>query len=95
MVRSEEYLSAKSHSEWLKIATQIIDGKDVVCPICNKQTIEHLYAGNDQTRIGFLRVWCVNCMKGIHISRVRIPENEIIIDFNKADNIPFFKEITP
>jgi transcription elongation factor Elf1 len=65
------------------------------CPICGNKTIEYLYVGDRLTRIGFLRVWCSICLKGVHISRVSIPKDINMGDFNDELDIPDFEQILP
>jgi len=32
-------------------------------------------------------IWCNNCLKGVSISRVSVPDNEKFIDINKQGDI--------
>lgn len=88
-------MSKKSFNPWLHLVAEIQLSKKVICPICNMPSIEYIYVGNKETRIGFLRLWCKDCLKGIHVSRVLIPENAKMIDFDENPHLPEFKQITP
>lgn len=72
--------------EWMKIVPQIIDNlsniKQVQCPRCGKYGIEYLYVGDEKTRVGYLQVWCNECLKGIHISRAIAPVNARFASFD-------------
>ena len=56
-----------------------------LCPECNKETIEYRIIGDVTTSIGWGLVWCRNCHKGIHISRMGVPKNTKIISFAEAE----------
>jgi predicted RNA-binding Zn-ribbon protein involved in translation (DUF1610 family) len=60
------------------------------CPECGEKGIQYKFAGELETRIGFLAIWCVSCNQGIHISRTNIPEYEEMLPFNKASNMIHF-----
>ena len=70
--------------EWLKLVSQIERGEitQVKCPNCGKCGIDYTYVGDCGTRIGFLQIWCNNCLKGIHISRASAPINAKMVPFN-------------
>lgn len=65
---------------------QIIDNLDntshIECPNCGKCGIEYLYTGDERTRIGFLQIWCSECLKGVHISRVETLRNAKFVSFD-------------
>lgn len=88
-------MAKRSYTTWLHLAANINSLKKSICPICNMISLEHIYVGDSKTRVGFLRVWCKNCLKGIHISRVLVPEDENLIDFNENPHLPQFEEVTP
>lgn len=85
--------------KWLALGEKLSEQKKLECPSCGKTAIDFQYTGNPSTRIGYLDIWCKACLKGIHVSRVRIPENETMLDINalpiEATRIPNFTWILP
>lgn len=73
--------------EWMKIVSRIannmVDIQQMQCPNCGKHKIEYLYVGDEKTRIGYLQIWCNECLKGIYISRAKAPENARFISFEE------------
>ena len=66
------------------------------CPECNSSNIDYKYVGNKNTKIGSLVIWCNNCLKGVNLSRIIMPENGDFIDINDnnmLDDIPDFEMI--
>lgn len=83
------------HEMWIQIVKNIAvkpyDIDELECPICkSKKTIDYLYVGDETTRVGYLMIWCGNCLKGTYVSRVIAPPNAKFITFN--DEI---KDIVP
>lgn len=84
--------------DWIKIVPQIIDNFDniiqILCPNCKECEIEYLYIGDERTRVGFLQVWCNKCLKGIHISRAKAPQNAkfVTFDYDIDNMVPFYDE---
>lgn len=92
-----------SFEKWLKIYTLInnnlSNSHEIKCPKCKTTSIDIQYVGDPSARIGYVDVWCNNCLQGIHLSRVLIPEQTQIIPFDKIENvgkrIPNFEKIYP
>ncbi|EDN9715654.1 TPA: hypothetical protein ACSY4D_02150 [Listeria monocytogenes] len=90
-------------NEWIRLASVIPDYIDKLdelkCPNCKHNEIHYVYVGDLASRIGFEVVWCNNCLRGIQISRVRVPENVSMLSFKGTENldeiIPKFKPVTP
>lgn len=65
------------------------------CPHCNENNIEYAYVLIDEkNRMGYMNIWCNNCKKMGHISRVSIPEdakNVLSTDEEIEENIPKYK----
>jgi hypothetical protein len=65
------------YKKWLHIAGNIAGcpqgAKMAVCPHCATYHVGFQYFGDPDSRMGFLRVWCNNCLYGIVVSRVAIP----------------------
>lgn len=82
-----------------KISGKECEAREIKCPHCNKKNIDYLYIGDKETRIGYLQVWCNNCLNGIYISRAKAPEGLKMISFeeaNDSDNIiPHYHKLTP
>lgn len=51
------------------------------CPNCNSNNIAYEYIGDSQKREGYFLTWCNNCLEGLHISRIDIPELAKMIPF--------------
>ncbi|MCI8669791.1 MAG: hypothetical protein HFI34_09790 [Lachnospiraceae bacterium] len=72
---------------------------EINCPNCQKKCIDYLYIGDEESRVGYLQVWCNNCLNGINISRVKIPEGLKMISFEEdidlENIIPKYHKITP
>ncbi|MGG5343274.1 hypothetical protein [Enterococcus sp. AZ192] len=89
--------------EWIKLAASIQDNTDKInelkCPTCGHCEIDYIYVGDLSDRIGYEQVWCNHCLRGIHVSRVMIPENVKVMSFEETKKIntivPNFKPITP
>ncbi|MBI4852013.1 MAG: hypothetical protein HY819_09475 [Acidobacteria bacterium] len=87
---------------WLNIAAKIAENHislSIMCPSCDKATIDFQYVGNPESKIGYLDVWCKGCLQGIHISRVKIPDNISFLPFDTPEEvflkrIPNFKEVS-
>lgn len=62
----------------LKIITRAIDGeKDILSPYHPDGKILHQYVLLDEeTRIGYLLIWCSHTFNGVNVSRVKVPENK-------------------
>lgn len=65
--------------DWIRIITQITKDFDKInhikCPNCEKYGLDYIYIGDGKTRIGFLQIWCNECLKGIYVSRAVAPQN--------------------
>lgn len=72
--------------DWIKIIPQITNNMSsmnpIKCPNCGKHGIDYIYIGDEETRVGFLQVWCSICLKGIHISRAVAPVNAKFVPFD-------------
>jgi hypothetical protein len=87
---------------WLELLKEIADtsiagNRNLVCPKCRNNSIDYQYVGDQITRIGFLDIWCNSCHTGLHMSRVKAPENANMISFGSteeiAKRIPNFKPV--
>lgn len=94
----------KKYNRWLievasKIANKERKVEQIMCPQCNEKCIDYLYIGDKKTRIGYLQVWCNNCLNGIYISRAAVPNGLKMISFEDTIGlngiIPHYHEITP
>lgn len=88
--------------QWRDLAKRIADTPSTVlqltCPSCGEVSIDSQYVGDLTTKIGYLDIWCANCLRGIHISRVGIPDNVNAIAYDCASEeiakrIPNFKQV--
>jgi hypothetical protein len=61
---------------WKQIIIQITEGiENIPSPFAKDGIIEHYYVVvNEEERMGFLVAWCSVTHKGIHFSRVKVPQ---------------------
>lgn len=94
----------KKYNKWLievaaKISSKECKANQIICPQCNEKCIDYLYIGDEKTRIGYLQVWCNNCLNGIYISRVVVPDGLKMISFEDDIDlnsiIPYYHKLTP
>jgi hypothetical protein len=72
---------------WMQVYLEKLDGNEVCCPTRLCSDVRWKFAGDPVTRIGFAIVWCNDCLKGAHFSRVVIPHD---IEFDSfADSTSF------
>jgi hypothetical protein len=92
------------HDAWLKVfvaITDVIPGIPLVkCPNCGEVDIDFQYVGFEESRLGYMQIWCRSCCHGIYLSRVKAPEaaSLILIDSPPeviASRIPKIHEIQP
>ncbi|MCM3702074.1 hypothetical protein [Paenibacillus macerans] len=89
--------------QWLQLAAVIKETipsvPELNCPHCGSQNVSFEYIGDVQRREGYFLMWCNNCLEGIHISRIEIPEKAKIIPFGapaeQISHIPNFTKVTP
>ena len=93
-----------AYADWLKIFKAIAssggEAPDIACPECGESSVDYQYIGNTNTRIGYLRIWCPSCRKGVHLSRVKIPQGAQMLSFDASkDELdrrqPDFEELEP
>lgn len=89
-------------NNWLEVFKEIheeLPAKiSAECPECGGE-VDFEYVASPDTKIGYLPIWCKECNKGIHISRVEVPVGTSFIDMsNKVEiesRIPDFKWLRP
>jgi hypothetical protein len=54
------------------------------CPNCGHDALRLVFTGNTARLVGWAAFWCDNCLQGITISRVQIPEGAVIRDIDQA-----------
>ena len=94
----------KIFNKWISITTEIYktlpNVPALVCPNCDKLGVDFQFVGNLQTKIGFMVIWCPHCLRGIHLSRVCIPDKAQAISFDTSAEeilrrIPNFIPVKP
>ena len=97
-------MSKALFNSWLNLVKDINNSLPEMlplsCPVCNNSSIDFQYVGDVKTRIGYLDIWCTQCLNGIHISRTIIPENINILPFDTPkeevlQRIPSYKQVIP
>lgn len=89
--------------KWLITARNISKSLDSLsvfeCPHCGKKCLDYIYIGDEKTRTGYLQVWCNDCLNGIYISRVTIPQGAKMLTFDTTEDlnkiIPLYHKVTP
>lgn len=85
--------------KWLEVAKDFKSITEEECPYCNEKSLDYLYIGDEETKIGYLQAWCNNCLNGINISRVQIPDGAKRLPFDTKENlntiIPAYHNVTP
>jgi hypothetical protein len=90
--------------DWLlqysKISSSELAKSDCLCPECGARAIDFQYVGDVATRVGYFAMWCNSCLRGIHISRARAPENESMLSFKDpieliTSRIPNYQHVVP
>ena len=68
------------------------------CPNCGSSSVQYQYVGDSINHIGYLDIWCSDCLNGIHFSRVKIPDRVNILPFNNSgqigERIPNFSHVS-
>jgi hypothetical protein len=85
---------------WLDLGYDLSNKSKLQCPSCGKSTIDYQYVGDPETRIGYLDIWCAACLRGIHVSRVKVPKEASMLSFKTdlatvAARIPKFTWVVP
>ena len=82
------------NKKWLHLGSKIVgdleNTNQLICPNCGKQGIDYLYVGDEQTRVGYVQIWCNKCLKGIYISRAIAPQKANFVNFDTE-----IKDIVP
>jgi hypothetical protein len=62
---------------WKEILFKILDGeKNIPSPFAKDGIVESVFVVvQESSRMGFLLAWCSVTHRGVHISRMEIPEN--------------------
>ena len=89
--------------DWLKLGGLLEDNdfvtENLVCPECGKESIDYLFVGDKETNVGYFQIWCNNCNKGSHVSRVIIPEKAKRIEFGDYESlvklVPNYEHVYP
>lgn len=91
-------------NDWLNLVKDIFNELPkkpaLICPKCGYASVDYQYVGDLETKIGYLDVWCNDCLNGIHISRTKIPETANALSFDSSPEeirkrIPSFVQIFP
>lgn len=81
------------HKKWLEMGAEIVDSikanraLKLCCPYCREMKIDYQFVGDAVLRVGYLCIWCMQCKRGIHLSRVTIPENANLISYDESIDV--------
>ena len=72
---------------------------DAACPNCGYEGLRLAFTGDIATAIGWAAFWCDNCLQGITLSRVPIPDGAVVRDISQPPErrrplIPDFQIVT-
>ena len=89
--------------DWINVSTLLIkeniNKPEIKCPECKQPSIDYQYVGDVLSRVGFLDIWCNSCLRGIHVSRTKAPEQLSMISFEDVDEyknrVPKYTPIEP
>ena len=86
--------------KWLDLGRHLDQKEGLKCPSCGRVALDFQYVGTPVDRIAYLDLWCGACLKGIHISRVRVPEGLSMLTFDTEPSvlearIPRFTQVLP
>jgi hypothetical protein len=93
-----------SWSAWLDAYEQVYGHlpatSHVPCPRCDADALRVVFTGHADDRIGYASFWCDNCLFGIHLSRVPVPEGVEMLPYGlspeqRAVHVPPNYEIVP
>lgn len=90
-------------SNWLSLSGEVTEGQDtqtLACPSCGQHAVDFRFVGRVSDRIGYLDVWCRSCLRGIHISRMKVPQERPMLNLDRpldraASGIPSFSQVLP
>jgi len=74
----------QKYKNWLLLQPWKLSEK-VVCPECGNEAVDYRVIGDKSTNIGWGLIWCNSCHTGIHVSRMKLPENAKVISFEEAE----------
>jgi len=60
-------------ANWMRAYLEKASGSDAACPECGIGRISWRLVADPATRIGYALLWCDECHKGSHLSRVCFP----------------------
>lgn len=64
--------------KWLKNITEIIDNRSAgICPYCKSKNTDYRIVRVNES-MGYLDVWCNDCKRAYHISRMEVSPDIII-----------------
>ncbi|WP_155973082.1 hypothetical protein [Paenibacillus sp. Leaf72] len=89
--------------QWLQLAAIVKETYPNVpkfkCPSCSSGNINFEYIGDAIRRKGYFLIWCNECLEGILISRIEIPEKATVIPFgatpDQTSHIPNYTKVLP
>lgn len=91
-------------SDWLEVYKKVQAAPSSAtaepCPECGNDSVDFQYVGDVEARKGYLDMWCRHCNKGVHLSRVSIPQGAHVLAFDAPDEvltsrIPNFVQVVP
>ncbi len=78
---------------WAKAYAQIAAGDSAACPKCGHEDVQSRFVGDPATRLGYGLLWCTNCGYGARLSRVKVPENLEIREWEDENALAGVPEI--
>jgi hypothetical protein len=74
---------------WAPIILRVLSGeKDIPSPFDKDGIIESLFVIiQEEKKMGFARIWCSKTLRGVHLSRLEIPEKVNSVLADEVDNL--------
>jgi hypothetical protein len=74
---------------WKPIILQVLDGKqNIPSPFHKEGIMKSIFVIVDnETRLGYLLIWCSKTLKGVHLSRLKVPENVEFVTVGEFDKM--------
>jgi hypothetical protein len=67
-----------------RVIAALPDKIDVACPSHGDGTVQLLYTGDPEDRIGYATVWCDTCHEGIASGRAKVPPGVEMVPFGAS-----------
>ena len=86
----------KNNKIWMDIITKVTAGeKNIISPFASDGIIQSIFViVQKDTKMGWGRIWCSKTLRGIHLSRMQVPDTVTSIfsdEIEKLGTLPQIK----